>query len=118
MSGVLWLLGEMSRKLPVTPHSLLERGHIWHVHGPWDGKQSPRRGFPIRPTSEGIFIFRVPKRIFCVNKLHEAHFSIARDLRAVVGYLLRTTYHVPYARKKKSGNPPGFLWCPAESAGN
>ena len=39
-------------------------------------------------------------RLFFVKQLGGVHFSIARDLRAVVGYLLRTTYHVPYARKK------------------
>ena len=105
MSGVLWLLGEMSRKRPVTPHSLLKRGHIWHVRGPWDGKQSPRRGFPIRPTGDGFFIFGVPKRIFFVKQLRGAHFTIARDLRAVVGYCLRTTYHMPYARASHLGIP-------------
>ena len=64
MSGVIWLLGGMSRKHPVTPHSLSERGHIWHVRVPWDGKQGPYRGFPIRPTVEGFFNFGVPKRFF------------------------------------------------------
>ena len=42
-------------------------------------------------------------RLFFVKQLRGAHFSIARDLRAVVGYLLRITYHVPYARKKNLG---------------
>ena len=88
----------MSRKRPVTPHSLSERGHIWHVRGPWDGKQGPGRGFPIQPTGDGTFIFGVPKRDFFVKELYGAHFSIARDLRTVVGYRLRTTYHMPYAR--------------------
>ena len=96
----------------------LERGHICHVRGPWDGKQGPRRGFPIRHTGDGIFIFGVTGRLFFVKQLRGAHFSIARDLRIVGGYVLRTTYHVPYARKKTSENPPGFLRCPAESAGN
>ena len=38
-----------------------------------------------------------------MKEIHSAHFSIARDLRAVVGYLLGTTYHVPYTRKKNLG---------------
>ena len=80
------------------PHSLSERGHICHVRGPWDGKQDPGRRFPIRPTGEGILIFGVPKRVFFVKELHGAHFSIVRDLRAVVGYRIHTTYHMPYAR--------------------
>ena len=104
MSEVLWLLGEMSRKRPVTPHSLSEQGHIWHVHVPWDGKQGPGRGFPIRPTVDGIFNFWVPKRFFCVKQLQGAHLSIARDLRAVIGDRLRTTYHMSYARASHLGN--------------
>ena len=98
ISGVLWLLGEMSRKRPVTPHSLSERGHIWHVRGPWDGKQGPSHRFPIRPTGDGIFNFGLPKQFFCVKQLQGAHLSIARDLRVVIGDRLRTTYHMPYAR--------------------
>ena len=70
-SGVLWLLGEMSRKWPVTLHSLSEQGHIWHVRGPWDGKQGPGRRFPIRPSGDGIFIFGVLKRFFFVKQLKE-----------------------------------------------
>ena len=69
ISGVLWLLGEMSRKRLVTPHSLSERGHIWHVRGSWDGNQGPGCGFPIRPTGDGIFNFGVPKRVFFVKQL-------------------------------------------------
>ena len=69
MSGVLWLLVEMSRKRPVTPHSLSERGHIWHMCGPWDGKQGPRHRFPIRSMGDGIFIFEVSKRVFFVKQL-------------------------------------------------
>ena len=112
MSGVLWHLGGMSRKQPVTPHSLSERGHIWHVRGPWDGKQDPRRGFPIRPTGDGILIFRVPKRFFFVKQLQGAHFSIPRDLRAVIGDHLRTTYHMPYARASHLGNPAASYGAP------
>ena len=55
---------------------------------------------------DGFFIFRVPKRVFFVKQLHGAHFSIARDLRAVVGYLLRTTYRMPYVRASHLGIPP------------
>ena len=105
MSGVIWLLGGMSRKQPVTPHSLSERGHIWHVRVPWDGKQGSGRGFPIRPSGDGFFIFPVPKRLFFVKQLQGAHLSIARDLRTVVGYRLRTTYHMPYARASHLGIP-------------
>ena len=88
----------MSRKHPVTPHSLSKQGHIWHVRGPWDGKQDPERGFPIEPTGDGFFIFGVPKRVFFVKQLQGAHLSITRDLRTVVGHRLRTTYHMPYTR--------------------
>ena len=77
MSGVLWHLGGMSRKQPVTPHSLSKRGHIWHVRVPWDGKQGPGRGFPIRPTVDGFFNFGVAKRVFFVKQLQGVHLSIA-----------------------------------------
>ena len=97
-SGVLWLLGEMSRKRPVTPHSFSKRGHIWHVCVPWDGKQGPGRGFPIRPTVDGIFNFGVPKRFFLCEAATGAHFNFENNHRAVIGDLLRTTYHMPYAR--------------------
>ena len=110
MSGVLWHLGEMSRKQPVTPHSLSKRGHIWHVRVPWDGKQGPGRGFPIRPTVDGFFNFGVPKRVFFVKQLQGVHLSIARDLRAVIGDRLRTTYHMPYTHVI-------FLRIPAASCG-
>src|SRR3954447_3129706 len=66
MSGVLWHLGEMNRTQPLTPHSLSKRGHIGQVRVPWDGKQGPGLGFPIRPTVEGFFNFGVPKLgFFC-----------------------------------------------------
>ena len=45
-------------------------------------------------------------RLLFVKQLQGAHFSIARDLHAVVGYLLRITYHLPYARKK--------IWVPVQ----
>ena len=85
-----------------------KRGHIWHVRVPWDGKQGPCRGFPIRPTVEGFFNFGVPKRFFFVKQLQPL--SIARDLRAVIGDHLRTTYHMPCARVS-------FLGIPAASCG-
>ena len=44
-----------------------------------------------------VFPFSGCRKAFFVKQLHDAHFSIARDLRAAVGYLLRTTYHMPYA---------------------
>ena len=47
----------------MTPHSLSERGHIWHMRGPLDGKQGPGRGFPIRLSGYDIFIFGVPKQL-------------------------------------------------------
>ena len=97
MSGVLWLLGEMSGKQLVTPRSLSEQDHIWHVRGPWDGKQGPGRGFPIGPTGD-VFSFFGCRNGFFVKQLQGAHLSITRDLRTVVGYLLRTTYHMPYER--------------------
>ena len=73
--------------------------------GPWDGKQGPGLGFPIRPTGDPIFIFWVPKRVFSVKQLHGPHLSIARDLRAVVGDRLRTSYHMLYARASYLGIP-------------
>ena len=112
MSGVLWHLGEMSRKQPVTPHSLSKRGHIWHVRVPWDGKQGPGRGFPIRPTVDGFFNFGVPKRFFFVKQLQGAHLSIARDLRALIGDRRRATYHMPYARASHLGNPAASYGAP------
>ena len=75
------------------------------MHGPCDGKQGPGRGFPIRTTGDGFSIFGVPEGLFFVKQLHGAHFSITRDLRAAVGYLLRTTYHMPYARASHLGIP-------------
>ena len=112
MSGVLWHLGEMSRKQPVTPHSLLKRGHIWHVRVPWDGKQGPGHGFPIRPMVDGIFNLGVPKRVFFVKQLQGAHLSMARDLCAVIGDRLCTTYHMPYARASHLGNPAASYGAP------
>ena len=94
----------------MTPHSLSERGHIWHVRGPWDGKQGPGRGFPIRPTGDGFFIFG--ETHFFVKQLHGAHMNIARDLRIVVGDRLRTTYHMPYARASHLGNPAASCGAP------
>ena len=82
------------------------------MRGPWDGKQDPERGFPIRPTGDPIFFLGVPKRVFFLKQLHEAHFSIARDFRAVVGYRLRTTYHMPYARASHLGNPAASYGAP------
>ena len=93
-------------------HSLSERGHIWHVCVPWDGKQGPRRGFSIRPTGDDILIFGVPKRLFFVKPLHGAHLSIARDLHIVVGDRLRTTYHMPYARASYLGIPAASCGVP------
>ena len=43
------------------------------------------------------FYFRGAETAFFVKQLHGAHMSIARDLRAVVGDRLRTTYHMTYA---------------------
>ena len=57
-----------------------------------------------------FFIFGVPKRVFFVKQLQEAYFSIARDLRVVVGHRLRTTYHMPYVRGS-------YLEIPAASCG-
>ena len=77
--------------------SLPERGHIGHVRGPWDGKQGPGCGYPIRPTGNPFFIFGVPKRFFFVKQLQGAHFNIEPSHRAVIGDRLRTTYHMPSA---------------------
>ena len=93
----------MSRKRPVTPHSLSERGHIWHVRGPWDGKQGLGSGFPIRPMGDGFFHFRGAKTGFFCEAATWGAFSIARDLRVVVEYRLRTTYHMPYVRASYLG---------------
>ena len=82
------------------------------MRGPWDGKQDPGRGFPIRPTGDGILIFEVPKRFFFVKQLHGAHFSIARDLRVVVGDRLGTTYQMPYARASYLGIPAASCGVP------
>ena len=112
MSGVLRLLGEMSRKRPVAPHSLSKRGHIWHVHVPWDGKHGPSRGFSIRPTVDGFFNFGVPKQVFFVKQLQGAHLSIARDLRVVIGDRLRTTYQMSYARASQLGIPTASCGVP------
>ena len=73
------------------------------MRGPLDGKEGPGRGVQTRPSGDFFFIFRVPKRLFFVKQLQGAHLSIARDLRTVVGYRLRTTYHMPYARASHLG---------------
>ena len=75
------------------------------MRGPWDGKQGPSRGFPIRLSGYGIFIFGMPKLLFFVKQLQGAHLSIARDLRVVVEDLLRTTYHMPYVHACHLGIP-------------
>ena len=68
------------------------------MRGPWDGKQGPWLGFPIRPTGDPIFIFGVPKRVFFVKQLQGNNYVIARNLCAVIGDRLRTTYHMTYVR--------------------
>ena len=50
-----------------------------------------------------IFYFWRAQTVFFVKQLHGAHFSMARNLRAVIVDHLRTTYHIPYARKKNLG---------------
>ena len=75
------------------------------MRGPWDGKQDSGRGFPIRPTGEGIFIFGVPKWLLFVKQLQGAHMSIARDPRVVVGDHLRTTYQMSYVCASQLGIP-------------
>ena len=80
-----------------------------HLH---PEKQGPDRGFPIRSTGDGFSIFGVPEGLFFVKELHGAHFSIARDLRAAVGYLLHTTYHMPYVRGSHLGIPPASCGVP------
>jgi hypothetical protein len=58
----------------------------------------------------------VQKQVFYVKRLHGAHFSIARDIRVVVGHRLHTTYHMPYVPASyvgihvaTSGVPPNLL---------
>ena len=92
-------LGEMTWETASGMDSSPERGYIGYVHGPQDGKQGLGCGFPIRPTDDQFFIFGVPKWIFFfVKQVQGAQFSIARNLCAVIGDRLRTTYHMPYAR--------------------
>ena len=49
---------------------------------------------------------------FFVKQLQGVHLSIARDLRAVIGDRLRTTYHMPYARASHLGNPAASCGAP------
>ena len=77
----------------------------------------PGRGFPIRPTVDGFFNFGVPKRVFFVKQLQGVHLSIARDLCAVIGDRLRTTYHMPYARVSFLGIPAASCGVPPKERG-
>jgi hypothetical protein len=45
-----------------------------------------------------VFYFRGVKTVFFCEAATWAHFSIARDLRVVLGHRLRTIYHMPYVR--------------------
>ena len=54
----------------------------------------------------------MPKRVFFVKQLQGVHLSIVRDLRAVIGDHLRTTYHMPYARVSQLGIPTASYGVP------
>ena len=66
------------------------------------GSKAPVADFQSDPRAT---VFPFLGGLFFVKQLHGAHFSIARDLRAAVGYLLRTTYHMSYARGSHLGIP-------------
>ena len=68
--------------------------------GPGMGSKAPDVDFESDPRAKVFSFSGCQNGFFFVKELHGAHFSIARDLRAVVGYRLRTTYHMPYARVK------------------
>ena len=67
----------------------------------WEAKPQARISNPTH--GRWFFHFQGAKTDFFVKQLHGAHFTIARDLRVVVGYRLRTTYHMPYAHASHLG---------------
>ena len=69
----------------------------------WEARPLSRISNPTH--GRGFFQFRGAETVFFVKQLQGAHLSIARDLRAVVGERLRTTYHMPYARASYLGIP-------------
>ena len=64
--------------------------------GPEMGSKAPGGDFQSNPQTNR-FPFSRCRNIFFCEAATWAHFSIARDLHAVVGDRLRTTYHMPYA---------------------
>ena len=72
--------------------------------GPGMGSKTPGADFQSDPQAK-VFSFSGCQTGFFMKDLHGAYFSIARDLRVVVGYCLRTTYHMPYARARHLGIP-------------
>ena len=65
--------------------------------GPRMGSKSRARISSLT-TGNPFFIFGVPRRFFFCEAARGAHFSIERNLHAVVGDCLRTTYHLPCVR--------------------
>ena len=74
----------------------------------WEARPRSRISNPTH--GRGFLQFRGAETGFFVKELQGAPLSIARDLRAVIGDRLRTTYHMPYARVS-------FLGIPAASCG-
>ena len=93
-------------------HSLPERGHIlaraWALG--WEARPRVRISDPTH--GRRYFQFRGAETVFFVKQLQGAHLSIARDLCAVIGDRLHTTYHMPYARASHLGIPTASCGVP------
>ena len=76
----------------------------------WEARPRSRISNPTH--GRRFFQFRSAETFFFVKQLHGMHLSIARDLRAVIGDRLRTTYHMPYARASHLGNPAASYGAP------
>ena len=77
--------------------------------GPGMGSKAPVTDFRSDPRAT-VFSISGCLNVFFLKQLQGAHLSIARDLRAVIGDRLCTTFHMPYAQAS-------YLGIPADSCG-
>ena len=78
--------------------------------GPGMGSKAPGADFQSDPRATRFSFSGCRNGFFFVKQLQGAHLSIGRNLCALIGDRLRTTYHIPYARAS-------FLGLPAASCG-
>ena len=76
------------------------------------GSKAPDADFHSDPRATVFSFSGCRNGFFFVKQLHGTHLSIARDLRTVVVYRLRTTYHMPYARASHLGIPAASCGVP------